>query len=511
MRRSSARSISPASGARDPGQHLEERRLAAAVRADQPDARARGDDEVEVVDQPPAAARHRQPLRDQEPAGPALRRREVDGRRGRERARARVLQLLDEASGLLDAALRLRRAGLGPPAEPLDLAPHGVGERVLIGRLAAQELVAALQELAVPPLGLEEAVGIDAIELEHARGDVLEEVAIVADHEKRARAPPSGAPRARGCPSTSRWLVGSSIRRMSGAAASSRAIASRFFQPPDKRVDDRAPVREAGAAQRVREATGPVSLVHAGQHRRHDLVDGSTGGKHGVLRDIADTNAAAERARAAVGRRVAGEDLQQGGLAGAIGADETGLVAFEQSERQTVEERPGPVGLGDVLTAQQERAGHPPHFFFFGFFFSFRIPVPFAMRSPPLLGLCRDRRCRDYRRTGAVSRRVGLADGRAVPSSDTNSALRPRRVSMTCATSREEPRRVRPAPGAIEMGGPKWPPMDLSLRPIRASNRLARRPGPPSGRRPRAWCGACRAARAPGRAARGASSGGCPT
>src|SRR4030095_16451526 len=30
------------------------------------------------------------------------------------------------------------------------------------------------------------------------------------------------------------------------------------------------------------------------------------------------------------------------------------------------------------------------YFFFFGFFFSFRIPVPFAMRSPPLVDPLRD-------------------------------------------------------------------------------------------------------------------------
>jgi hypothetical protein len=58
---------------------------------------------------------------------------------------------------------------------------------------------------------------------------------------------------------------------------------------------------------------------------------------------------------------------------------------------QIVEERPGPVGLADALTAEQERSGRPHFFFFFGFFFSFRIPVPFAMCSPPLLARCRDR------------------------------------------------------------------------------------------------------------------------
>jgi hypothetical protein len=41
-----------------------------------------------------------------------------------------------------------------------------------------------------------------------------------------------------------------------------------------------------------------------------------------------------------------------------------------------------------LLTASQlSRSGRAirRYFFFFGFFFSFRIPVPFAMRSPPLV------------------------------------------------------------------------------------------------------------------------------
>ena len=125
-------------------------------------------------------------------------------------------------------------------------------------------------------------------------------------------------------------------------------------------VDGRAAVGEPGTAERVREATGPVFLVVSGQRGDHHLVDRSTGGKHGVLGDIPDTNAVAERAGAAIGRGVAGENLQERGLARAIGTDETGLVAFEQSKRQTVEERPGSVGLADGLTAEQERAGHPP-------------------------------------------------------------------------------------------------------------------------------------------------------
>src|SRR2546427_833730 len=119
---------------------------------------------------------------------PPLRGREVDPRRGRDPTRPAVLELLDEPPRLLDAPLRLGGARLGTAAEPLDLAPHGVGQRFLIGLLSTQKLVAARQELAVSPVGLEQAIGIDAVQLEHARCHVLQEVAIVAHHEACPRA-----------------------------------------------------------------------------------------------------------------------------------------------------------------------------------------------------------------------------------------------------------------------------------------------------------------------------------
>src|SRR5262249_44040555 len=128
-------------GGHDAREHVQERRLAAAVRADQPDASARRDDEIEIADEPAAAERLRQAARDQEPARAALRRDEVDAGRGGQPARASVLELLDQASGLLDAPPGLRRARLGALTQPFDLAPHRIGERFLIGRLPAQELV----------------------------------------------------------------------------------------------------------------------------------------------------------------------------------------------------------------------------------------------------------------------------------------------------------------------------------------------------------------------------------
>src|SRR5207249_705970 len=73
-------------------EHVEQRRLAAAVGADEADARARRDDEIEVGDETPATERLGHAARDQQPARAALRRREVDPRRPAGGAGPAVLQ-----------------------------------------------------------------------------------------------------------------------------------------------------------------------------------------------------------------------------------------------------------------------------------------------------------------------------------------------------------------------------------------------------------------------------------
>src|SRR5207244_9157661 len=141
-----------------------------------------------------------------------------------------------------------------------------------------------------------------------------------------------------------------------------------------ERLHLRAPVGEAGAAERQRETARPVVLLHGGEPRQHDVVHAAAGREDWILRHVADTNAAADGAGPAIRLHDAGQDLQQGGLAGAVGTDETDLVALEQPERQVVEERPGPERLADGLAAEQQRTTGHLYFFFFGFFFSFRIP-----------------------------------------------------------------------------------------------------------------------------------------
>ena len=142
------------------------------------------------MDDPPAAERLGEPLGHQQLLGLAVGGVEVDagaGAGGGAGARLHLRQLGDHPVRLLDAPLGLGRPRLGAAPQPLDLVAHLVGERGLVLGLVAQHLVALLEEVAVGPLRLEEAVGIAAVELQHARGDVLQEVAVVADHQIRQR------------------------------------------------------------------------------------------------------------------------------------------------------------------------------------------------------------------------------------------------------------------------------------------------------------------------------------
>src|SRR5882724_6501332 len=180
-------------------------------------------------------------------------------------------------------------------------------------------------------------------------------------------------------PATSRWLVGSSISRMSGAAASSRAMASRLRQPPDS--------VSTAARPSVNSARPRACAARPGRSASSTPASAAS-------TTCSTVRPAAKRARAAIGRRDARENLQQGGLAGAVGTDEAGLVSFEQPERQIVEERPGPVRHADRLAAEQERTTHPTLLLFLLRLLLF-LPHAGAFRHG--ITSSRERSLRDYR------------------------------------------------------------------------------------------------------------------
>jgi hypothetical protein len=143
--------------------------------------------ETDVVDDTPLAEALGHVLGDDQPLGAALGGDEVDRRRSAVLAALHRGQLVDQPPRLLDARLRLGRARLGSMAQPVELAPHAVTERLLPLRLLVQGGVFAFEEFAVTAARLEEPARVNRIEVEHAFRDVLEEPAIVADDEKRSR------------------------------------------------------------------------------------------------------------------------------------------------------------------------------------------------------------------------------------------------------------------------------------------------------------------------------------
>ena len=70
-----------------------------------------------------------------------------------------------------------------------------------------------------------------------------------------------------------------------------------------------------------------------------------------VLRVVARRDVAAEHHAAAVGRELAGDDLEERGLAGAVGADDGDLLAAADREVDPIEDDEVAVGLRDALDA----------------------------------------------------------------------------------------------------------------------------------------------------------------
>ena len=151
----------------------------------------------------------------------------------------------------------------------------------------------------------------------------------------------------------SRWLVGSSRRRMSGSGASARASATRRPSPPDRTRGS----SSAGTPRRSEEIGGAV----VDRRRRRDLP------RHRRARSSPSTDPApaagsgrwrrcAARARRASGSSEPGGDLQQRRFARAVAADEGEPVALAHLQPRIDEERRAAEGQADVAEGE-DRGG----------------------------------------------------------------------------------------------------------------------------------------------------------
>src|SRR4249919_2821985 len=162
------------------GDHLEQRRLAGAVGADNPNNRTRRDGQAEVVDQHPLAEALGHVLQLDHLVAQALARRDEDlvGL-----VAALVVERLQFFQAL-QARLALAAAALGVLARPLQFLLQRLLARLFLRLFQLQALALLLQPVAVVALPRNAAA---AVELEDPLGGVVEEVAIVGDRYHGAR------------------------------------------------------------------------------------------------------------------------------------------------------------------------------------------------------------------------------------------------------------------------------------------------------------------------------------
>ena len=161
-------------------QHLEQRRLAGAVGADDADDAVARQRERQVVDQDPVAEALGQLLRLDDDAAQARARRDLD------LLEVELAELVGLRGHLLvpgEARLALGLAGLGAGAHPLQLLLEPLGALGVLGALDLQAGGLGLQVGGVVALV---GVGAAAVELEDPLGHVVEEVPVVGDGDDGA-------------------------------------------------------------------------------------------------------------------------------------------------------------------------------------------------------------------------------------------------------------------------------------------------------------------------------------
>ena len=187
MRRPGARRISPAAQRQLAGDGAEQRGLAGAVGAGEAKLEAVHQRDADVAEDLAIAQGDGGVLDFDEALGLAAG--GVEGDAGGRGARARfgILQLGDEGVGVVDAGFGFGGAGFGAAAEPLHLDADAIAETFLGALLPLDVRFAAFEKFGVAALDAEQAVGVDAVELDDLGGDVFEEIAVVSDDDKGER------------------------------------------------------------------------------------------------------------------------------------------------------------------------------------------------------------------------------------------------------------------------------------------------------------------------------------
>jgi len=151
----------------------------------------------------------------------------------------------------------------------------------------------------------------------------------------------------------SRWLVGSSSRRISGAGASTRTSAARFAAGQRRRT------LLAREPKVVEQRTRPVRIVVLGKCTFHVGANAWVGGEIGLLRKVADRNALLQGALAPVSLQETGGDLEKRRLARAVAPDQAEPLARRNRELRADKQRRTAESKMDALQREKRRHRSP--------------------------------------------------------------------------------------------------------------------------------------------------------
>ena len=204
----------------------------------------------------------------------------------------------------------------------------------------------------------EGAVGIDAIELDHVRGDVLEKVAVVADDY----AGEGGGRKQVFQPGNSREIemVGGFVEEEDVGMLDEGFDNRQTLLPAAGEVGGlRIEIFKTGAAQGLSKARATLRAGDAATVERGLDHCANCGSRleSGILLDIGQAGALADGDFAGVGVNLTGKNSEESGFAGTVRADQADAVSFRNDEGNFLEERIGAEGLRDFLGVDYGRQG----------------------------------------------------------------------------------------------------------------------------------------------------------
>ena len=271
-----------------------------------------------------------------------------------------VGQLVHHLAGLLDAALGLGRAGLGPAAEPLDLPPHLLASACCAGLLGGEELLPLLEEVAVRAVDAEVPLGVGAVQLDRRGWSTFSrKYAVVADEHERERRvrqqlfEPEDAFEVE----VVRRLVEQQQVRLADQLAGDRQPLS---PAAGQRVDRLVGVAEPDLAEQDVAPRSPARARRRGSSAwRVDERPARTvapAREHVLLRQVARAAVAGgDSIDPSSGCLDAGQDLQQRRLARAVRPDQARPLGVVEADAQAVEDHAGAEGFLERIASKQDR------------------------------------------------------------------------------------------------------------------------------------------------------------